>query len=354
MKQLRTWYPRYSVGYYCSLFGRSRQAWYEQMKIKEDHHMADAVVLRIVKEIRQDLPRAGVPKLQILLQPRLKEHDIQLGRDALYRLLDRHGYLLRQRKKRVYTTDSNHHFRKYPNLIRQLPMLTAAGQLWVSDLTYLRINDRFGYLSIVTDAYSHKIIGYCLHPTLHSQGPIHALNMAARSKRSTSLIHHSDRGIQYCCAEYVQLLENIGIKISMTENGDPYENAIAERVNGILKGEFLLDQTFPSFTVAQQAVEKAVTAYNHIRPHASCDNLTPVQAHDQNGILRKHWKPKQRKEKQLLVDSIDSHHGHSAKSNTCIKEAGITQGAVKSEQELSQNRQPLSGISMQSVNPFQK
>ncbi len=293
MTQLLQWYPQNGVGYYCSLFGRSRQGWYEQAKCKEEQHMAEAIILKLVKEIRDDLPRVGVPKLRILLPEKLMQHNIRIGRDALYRLLGEHGYLLRYRKRKPYTTDSNHPYRKYPNLIRELSMLTHAGQLWVSDITYLRLNEGFCYLSIVTDAYSHKIIGYCLYPTLHSEGPINALHMAARSKRGKSLIHHSDRGVQYCCAEYVQSLEQYNIAISMTENGDPYENAIAERVNGILKGEFLLDKTFSSFDEAQQAINLAVEKYNHIRPHASCDNLTPVQAHDQNGILRKHWKPKQ-------------------------------------------------------------
>ena len=147
-------------------------------------------------------------------------------------------------------------------------------------------------------------IGHCLYPTLHSTGPLEALNMAAgRSKRQVSLIHHSDRGCQYCCAEYVRMLAHYRIKISMTENGDPYENAIAERVNGILKGEFLLDKSFPCFDEAKQAVENAIEKYNLIRPHESCDNLTPVQAHNQNGFLRKRWKTKA--ENQLLGEKIN-------------------------------------------------
>jgi putative transposase len=162
----------------------------------------------------------------------------------------------------------------------------------VSDITYISLKEKFCYLSIVTDAYSHKIIGYNLHPTLHSNGPINALLMAAKSKRGIALIHHSDRGSQYCCAEYVKMLEHYDIKISMTEKGDPYENAIAERVNGILKEEFLLNKTFSSFSEAAQSVNNAIDKYNHIRPHESCDNLTPVQAHDQNGYLRKRWKTK--------------------------------------------------------------
>lgn len=262
--------------------------------------MAAAIVLKLVKEIREDLPRAGVPKLHYMLQGKLAAHGIKMGRDALYQLLGEHGYLLRYRRRKPYTTDSNHRYKKYPNLIREIKYLTQPGQLWVSDITYLRLKESFAYLSIITDAYSHKIIGYCLHPTLHSDGPINALLLAAKSKQGEALIHHSDRGSQYCCADYVELLEHYRIKISMTEKGDPYENAIAERVNGILKEEFLLSQTFASFAEAETAVNKAVEKYNHIRPHDSCDKLTPVQAHNQNGFLRKRWKTKA--ENQLLTN----------------------------------------------------
>lgn len=261
--------------------------------------MAAAIVLKLVKEIRQDLPRAGVPKLHFMLQEKLAAHGIKMGRDALYRLLGEHGYLLRYCRRKPYTTDSHHRYKKYPNLIREIKYLTHPGQLWVSDITYLRLREKFAYLSIVTDAYSHKIIGHCLHPTLHSDGPVNALLLAAKSKRGEALIHHSDRGTQYCCGDYVKLLEHYAIHISMTEKGDPYENAIAERVNGILKGEFLLDQTFTCFAQAEERVKNAVEKYNHIRPHQSCDNLTPVQAHDQNGFLRKRWKTKA--ENQLLT-----------------------------------------------------
>lgn len=265
---------------------------------REEAHMAQTLILKMVKEIRQDLPRAGVPKLHHMLKEKLQEHGLSIGRDALYRLLGEHGYLIRYRRRRPYTTNSYHHYRKYPNLIRELTLLSRPGQLWVSDITYLRLaGSKFCYLSIITDAYSHKIIGYCLHPTLHSDGAINALLMAVKSKRQQSLIHHSDRGIQYCCADYVRLLEHYNIRISMTENGDPYENAIAERINGILKGDFLLDRTFDTFGQATAAVHSAVDRYNRIRPHASCDNLTPAQAHDHSGVLPKRWKSKPGKSK---------------------------------------------------------
>lgn len=261
--------------------------------------MADAIVLKLVTEIRIDLPRAGVPKIHFMLKDKFIEHRIKMGRDALYDLMGENGYLIRYRRRKPYTTDSNHRYKKYPNLIREIKYLTHSGQLWVSDITYIHLKVGFCYLSIITDAYSHKIIGYCLLPTLHSTGPVNALLMAVKSKRGISLIHHSDRGSQYCCEDYVKILEEYEIKISMTEKGDPYENAIAERINGILKGEFSLDKTFVSFNEALQVVNNAIEKYNHIRPHASCDNLTPVQAHDHNGILRKRWKTQA--EHELLI-----------------------------------------------------
>jgi transposase InsO family protein len=287
------------VRYYCSLFGHSRQGWYEQTKREDEQHMADAIVLKLVGEIRLDLPRAGVPKLHFMLQEKLAAHGIKMGRDALYQLLGEHGYLLRYRRRKPYTTNSNHPYKKYSNLIRHIKHCTHPGQVWYSDITYLRLTSGFCYLSIVTDAYSHKIIGHCLHPTLHSDGPVNALLLAAKSKRGQSLIHHSDRGSQYCCADYVKMLQHYHIQISMTENGDPYENAVAERVNGILKGDFLLDKTFASFAEAKAAVTNAVEKYNYIRPHESCDNLTPVQAHERTGFLRKRWKTKA--ENKLLI-----------------------------------------------------
>jgi putative transposase len=284
-------YPHHGLGYICRLFGKTRQGWYEYCERKEDRSLEAIIILKLVEEIRQSLPRVGVRKLLHMLQPRLEEHNIKYGRDRLYDLLGHHGLLLRYRRRKPYTTDSNHPYRKYPNLIREL-ILTRPGQLWVSDITYLRLTKGFCYLSIVTDAYSRKIIGCQVHPTLASEGAVRALIMATDTlKQREKPIHHSDRGVQYCCAEYVQMLEHFNIQISMTENGDPYENAIAERVNGILKGEFGLEKTFSSIEQAIEATKEAVNVYNYKRPHASCDYLTPAAAHEHNGILRKRWKP---------------------------------------------------------------
>jgi putative transposase len=285
-------YTHYSVRYFCVLFGKSRQAYYEQLSNSEKQQLSDAIIVKLIEEIRKDLPRAGVPKLYHMLKEPMAAHGIKKGRDALYSLLRRYGYLIRYRRRKPYTTDSDHPYKKYPNLIREL-LLTHAGQLWVSDITYLRLTQGFCYLSIITDAYSRKIVGYNLHPTLHSAGAVAALIMAVTElKRPHSLIHHSDRGVQYCCTDYTEMLEHYNIRISMTENGDPYQNAIAERINGILKEEFYLNKTFASLDEAEQEVQQTIQKYNHLRPHASCNYLTPAMAHEQNGILRKHWKNK--------------------------------------------------------------
>lgn len=294
-------YSHYAVSYYCRLFGRSRQAYYEQQKEKSDKGLQEALVLKLVGEIREDLPRCGTDKLYHMLQESFAQHQIKLGRDGLYALLGRYGMLIRQRRRRPYTTNSNHHYQKYPNLIRQM-QLTAAGQLWVSDITYIRKTNGFSYLSIITDAYSHQIVGYKLHPTLHSAGTIDALVMASEdTKRTQGLIHHSDRGSQYCCSDYVQMTDYYGIQLSMTEKGDPYENAIAERINGILKHELGLNATFTSEAAANAAVHEAVRCYNELRIHDSIDRMTPQMAHEATGILRKLWKPKQYKPKATPV-----------------------------------------------------
>lgn len=282
-------YPPLGIGVICSLFGKSRQGWYDSQGRQAEGMFQETFILKLVEEIRQEMPRLGTQKIHYMLEGRFKEHGIKLGRDKFYDLLAAHGYLLRYRRRKPYTTDSRHRFKKYPNLIRDM-LLTESGQLWVSDITYIRSGHGFSYLSLITDAYSRKIVGYALWPTLESQGAIHALEMALKNnKRSKKLIHHSDRGVQYCCNDYVQCIEKASIKLSMTEKGDPYENAIAERVNGILKAEFRLSDHFNGLAQAQQAVDKAIEMYNTRRPHASCDYLTPAKAHDYSGELSKRW-----------------------------------------------------------------
>lgn len=280
----------------CGLFGRTRQAWYKHRWSEDNTDIRDTVILKQVQELRQDIPRIGTRKLLHLLHPVLQQHKIEIGRDKFFDLLAAHNMLVRRRKRRkAITTDSNHPFYKYRNLVKDIE-LQRPDHVWVSDITYLRQAGGFSYLSLVTDAYSRKIVGYCLCPTLERTGPIKAAQMAiANCNRNTNqpLIHHSDRGLQYCCADYVSLMEKHSITISMTEKGSPYENAIAERMNGILKHQLGLKQTFANFTEARQAVDKAIKAYNSLYPHGSCNYLTPEQAHKQTGKLPSKWKQKQ-------------------------------------------------------------
>jgi transposase InsO family protein len=194
----------------------------------------------------------------------------------------------RRRGGKPRTTFSGYWLKKYPNLVMDF-IPTAPNQLWVSDITYLPIGDNFGYLSLITDAYSHKVVGFYLCKDLSAEGPIMALKMALKNNpHRENLIHHSDRGLQYYSAVFMKLLGPHS-RISMSEHSDPLENAIAERLNGILKYE-LLENYFENFTQAQSEVAIAISIYNHERPHGSVDNLTPAMAHLQSGTLRKRWK----------------------------------------------------------------
>lgn len=187
---------------------------------------------------------------------------------------------------------------KYANLVKDL-QVHRPEQLWVSDITYIRMNNRWGYLSLITDAYSHRIMGHCFHKELTAQGCIQALAMALDQRiYRDELIHHSDRGSQYCSKGYIQPLMENKIAISMTENGDPYENALAERVNGILKEEFNLHHSGMGFEDTGRRIAESIKAYNQLRPHASCDYLTPEQAHLRAGTLVKRWKNKKIKKQE--------------------------------------------------------
>ena len=252
-----------------------------------------AIVKEVVK-LREQLPGVGTGKLQHLLTGFLVEHHIKLGRDKLYDLLREHHLLRHKRRKRAKTTNSQHPFYKYVNLVKELS-ITRPNQVWVSDITYIRTGRDFSYLSLITDAYSHKIMGWALDTTLQTKGPLTALQMALKTlpKGKEGLIHHSDRGIQYCCKDYVQLLCSKEIRISMTNQGDPGGNAVAERINGILKEEFNC-RAFLTFDLAKAAITKSIQAYNQLRPHASCDYLTPNQAHLKEGALKKRWRKYER------------------------------------------------------------
>ena len=249
------------------------------------------MVLMYVRGIRSRQPRIGTRKLHITLGSVFEENGIKMGRDKFFALLKENGLLVKPRRRKKITTDSNHVYRKYPNLIREY-VPCGPEQIWASDITYVSTAQGFVYVSLVTDQYSKKIMGHHVHPTLEAKGPLEALKMAIKNRRhhETNLIHHSDRGIQYCCEEYVNLLKRNKIQISMSAPGNPYENAVAERVNGILKNEFYLDSHFTTIKHVSRTLRETVAVYNNNRPHASCDYLTPEQAHYQYGILKKRWK----------------------------------------------------------------
>lgn len=245
----------------------------------------------MVNDIRQKHPRIGTRKLYQLIKPSFEELSVKVGRDRLFTLLSENNMLIRKRKRSVRTTYSNHIFRKYPNLVKDFEP-KAPNQLWVSDITYIKTKSGFVYLYLITDAYSRKVVAHIVSDNLEAVNTIKCLQQALQplSKPIPGLIHHSDRGIQYCTHEYIHLLQEYDVRISMTENGDPKENAIAERVNGILKEEYLNHQTFINLIDARLRVAEAVELYNTLRPHLSVDMMTPVQAHNQQGKLKRLWK----------------------------------------------------------------
>lgn len=258
----------------------------------------EEMVLVYVRGIRAAQPRMGTRKLYALLRTVIQENGIKMGRDKFYHVLGEHGLLVRPRRRHRVTTDSSHAYRKYPNLIKGREP-GGPEQVWASDITYVPMGKEFAYVSLVTDQYSKRIMGFQVHETLEAEGPLRAMRMALKNRthRETRLIHHSDQGIQYCCEEYVTLLKRNGISISMSAPGNPYENAIAERVNGVLKTEFYLDSHFETIAQVRKAAWEAIFLYNHHRPHASCDYMTPYQAHQQSGPLKKRWRTYPRKKR---------------------------------------------------------
>lgn len=241
--------------------------------------MNEELVEKLVNEVRRYQPRIGGKKLYHLLSNDLHKIDPVLGRDKFFDILRRKRLLVKRRKKYVYTTDSFHRFRVYKNALKH-KLLNAPNQALVSDITYLRTRNGFVYLFLITDAYSRKITGWSLSNNLSIEGAVEALKMAIKHcGNAAGIIHHSDRGIQYCSKDYVSILKSYKMIISMTEENHCYENAMAERVNGILKDEFLLDSEFANKCIAIKAVKEAIETYNCRRPHWSLQLCTPEQIH---------------------------------------------------------------------------
>ena len=275
----------------CRLLGYTPQAYYKNQRTCVKRGLGEDLLLGQVLTFRALQPHLGGRKLHEMLLPFMQYHALYTGRDGLFNLLRGNNLLVKKRRRsQPKTTDSNHWLKRYPDLIKDIK-LSRANALWVSDITYIRLKGgHFGYLSLVTDAYSRKIVGFHLSDSLSADGPLIALEMALKSRSGNApLIHHSDRGSQYCSAAYIALLKDNNISISMTQSGDPRDNAIAERVNGILKQE-LLTEIYPTLYRAHQSVVAAVDIYNRIRPHSSVDMMTPDKAHTRTGPIKRRWK----------------------------------------------------------------
>lgn len=275
----------------CMQYDVTRQAYYSLRSYENKTSIVSVLALALVREIKKDIPNIGGRKLFHVLAPEFGKHKIEIGRDHFFDLLRFHGLLVRKRKRRISTTDSYHWYRKYPNLIEEYEV-TGPEQLWVADITYIKTAQGYSYLSLITDAYSRKIVGYALHPTLEAKGCVEALKMAVSTRKyeSKDLIHHSDRGVQYCCAEYIELLKSESIQVSMTQSGNPYDNALAERMNCTIKNDYFTGKMYNGHHEAVADMQRIVTSYNERRPHQSLNYLTPEQAHNMEGEITKRWK----------------------------------------------------------------
>lgn len=263
----------------CDAFSLKRDAYYKLHKRYLAKKEVEQIVVELVRKSRRTLPREGTRKLMKSLHNDFHKQHLKIGRDRLFRILRENELLVRRKKYSSRTTNSYHRFHKYNNIIKNLK-INRPNQVWASDITYIRTIKGFCYLALVTDMYSRKIVGYDLSDSLELKGCVRALNKAIYNAKNTKLlIHHSDRGIQYCSNIYTQILKRKKIEISMTEENHCYENAMAERVNGILKDEFYLDQTFTSVVHAKKATKNAIKLYNTKRLHLSLDYKTPNYVH---------------------------------------------------------------------------
>jgi transposase InsO family protein len=288
----------YPVTSQCRLLGVSTQAYYKHGDSQMRKMADEAFVVEFIRRIRQKAPGLGGDKLWMMYKQEFgEEHSV--GYNRFYDIIERHNLKVRKKKRRARTTNSDHDLPLYPNLVKELIPLRP-NQVWVSDITYMVIylNAQTGeydfcYLSLVTDYYTKEIIGWCVGETLEAKFAIEALDMALGrlgGNPASGLIHHSDRGVQYASYAYTDILKENNIRISMTECGDPKENAVAERVNGIIKNELLMGMSFFSIDEVKSALKVAIDFYNNERPHMSLDWKTPAEAALCTGELQKAWK----------------------------------------------------------------
>lgn len=278
----------------CGLLGYSKQSYYKRIGHNEKQYLDEALIVGLIKEKRKIWKKGSGRNLHASLQEEFKKHKITIGRDKFFDLLGRNNLLNSRKRYRTRTTFSFHHFHKYPNLIKELTPVRP-NQVIVSDITYIwmRETESFSYLFLITDMYSRKILGYCISEDLKTKSAMKALRMAISNMSDTKeCIHHSDRGIQYCSYEYTKYLRKNGMQISMTENGDPLENPIAERINRTIKEEFTTERrlSFTDFSEAMRKIPTFVRFYNEKRPHRSIEMLTPSTAYKMKGELKRKWK----------------------------------------------------------------
>jgi transposase InsO family protein len=262
------------------MLGFSRQYYYKYCKEKQARLLIEKDVLSLVHRERKILTRLGGKKLYHQIKPALTANEIKFGRDKLFRLLGEKNLLIKAKRTYTQTTMSKHWLRKYPNLIKDM-VVDAPEQVWVSDITYIKSDEGNCFLNMVTDVFSRKIMGYSIAANMETGSMIKAYEMALKNRKTNKcqLVHHTDRGLQYCSQEYVKLSVENGVRISMTENGDPYENALAERMNRTMKEEFGLGRLLPSRQKAFRLTKEAVEIYNKYRPHLALQMKTPDEVH---------------------------------------------------------------------------
>lgn len=262
--------------------GYCRQYYYKQQKDFAKEELKKQAVKHLVETHRKQLPRLGTRKLYYLIKNQLMLSDIKFGRDKLFSLLREYGLLIKPQRRYIQTTMSKHWLRKWPNIVKE-KITDAPNQIWVSDITYIKTEEGNCYLNMITDAYSRKIMGYAIAGTMETESMIKALEMAntQRLDKTIETIHHSDRGLQYCSKEYVELTNKNNIRLSMTENSDPYENALAERMNRTIKEEFGLNKRLKSKQQAYDLIKESIHLYNQKRPHLALNMKTPNEIYKQ-------------------------------------------------------------------------
>jgi transposase InsO family protein len=276
MEKLR---EEFNIVRLCEYFKITRQAYYKSVKQNEKEVVMEEVIVELIYQIRRSNMRMGGKKLYRLLQQDICKINSSLGRDKFFDLLRERGLLVERRRKYAITTNSYHRFRIYKNRLLDFKA-QCPHQVWVSDITYLRTEKGFVYLFLITDAYSRKIVGWDVKGSLGLEGALNTLAMALKQcPEPLGLIHHSDRGFQYCSNVYVNRLKANGIQISMAEAGNCYQNAIAERINGILKQEYGLDEILANEKEARKTASQGIKAYNEQRPHWSLGLKIPAEVH---------------------------------------------------------------------------